>query len=131
MGYHHVDAAALDQWDDRPADVRSISAAAGLDYQDSKLGMRVYEAAPGEQLPLSYHYHDVQVEAFYVLSGDLHVETPEGEFVVGPDEAFVVEPGNPHRAYNPAEADGSVRTLAVGAPTAADGNEFEPGDADV
>lgn len=126
MGYHHVDPAELEQWDDRPADVRSISAAAGLDYQDSKLGMRVYEADPGEQLPLTYHSHEVQVEAFYVLSGELHVETPEGEFVVGADEAFVVHPGNPHRAYNPSDAAAPVRALAVGAPTAADGQPYEP-----
>jgi mannose-6-phosphate isomerase-like protein (cupin superfamily) len=126
MGYHHVDPDALDQWDDRPVDVRSISAAAGLDYQDSKLGMRVYEAAPGQQLPLGYHYHDEQVEAFYVLEGTLHVETPEGEFEVGADEAFVVDPGSPQRSFNPADADASVRVIAVGAPTVDDGHMYEP-----
>lgn len=126
MGYHHIDPADLDQWDDRPADVRSISAAAGLDYQDSKLGMRVYEAEPGQQLPLGYHSHDEQVEAFYVLEGTLHVETPEGVFEVGADEAFVVEPGSPQRAFNPDEADGAVRVIAVGAPTVDDGHMYEP-----
>jgi mannose-6-phosphate isomerase-like protein (cupin superfamily) len=126
MGYHHVDPDALDQWDDRPVDVRSISDAAGLDYQDSKLGMRVYEAAPGQQLPLGYHYHDEQVEAFYVLEGTLHVETPEGEFEVGADEAFVVDPGSPQRSFNPADADASVRVIAVGAPTVDDGHMYEP-----
>jgi mannose-6-phosphate isomerase-like protein (cupin superfamily) len=126
MGYHHIDPAGLDQWDDRPADVRSISAAAGLDYQDSKLGMRVYAADPGQQLPLGYHYHDEQVEAFYVLEGTLHVETPEGEFEVAADEAFVVEPGSPQRAFNPADADARVRVIAVGAPTVDDGHMYEP-----
>jgi mannose-6-phosphate isomerase-like protein (cupin superfamily) len=126
MGYHHVDPADLDQWDDRPADVRSISAAAGLDYQDSKLGMRVYVAEPGQQFPLGYHYHDEQVEAFYVLEGTLHVETPEGEFEIGADEAFVVEPGSPQRAFNPEGADSSVRAIAVGAPTVDDGHMYEP-----
>jgi mannose-6-phosphate isomerase-like protein (cupin superfamily) len=126
MGYHHIDPADLDQWDDRPADVRSISAAAGLDYQDSKLGMRVYEAGPGQGLPLRYHYHEEQVEAFYVLEGTLHVETPEGEVVVGADEAFVIEPDSPQRAYNPAGADAPVRVLAVGAPTADDAKPYDP-----
>lgn len=126
MGYHHIDPATLDQWDDRPVDVRSVSAAAGLDYQDSKLGMRVYEAAPGEMLPLSYHYHDEQVEAFYVLEGELSVETPEGEFVVGTDEVFIVEPGNPQRAFNPAGASDSVRVLAIGAPSVDDAHPYEP-----
>ena len=126
MGYHHVDPAALDQWDDRPADVRSISAAAGLDYQDSQLGMRVYEAEPGQQLPLGYHYHDEQVEAFYVLEGTLHVETPEGKFEIEADEAFVIEPGSPQRAFNPDGATASVRVIAVGAPTVDDGHMYEP-----
>ena len=126
MGYHHVDPATLDQWDDRPADVRSLSAAANLDYQDAPLGLRVYEADPGQQLPLSYHYHDEQVEAFYVLEGTLHVETPEGEVTVAADEAFVVEPGNPHRAHNPADAETAVRVLAVGAPSADDAHPYDP-----
>ena len=126
MGYHHIDPDDLEQWDDRPADVRSISAAAGLDYQDSKLGMRVYGADPGQQLPLGYHYHDEQVEAFYVLEGTLHVETPEGEFEVGADEAFVVEPGSPQRAFNPDDATGRVRVIAVGAPPVDDGPMYAP-----
>jgi mannose-6-phosphate isomerase-like protein (cupin superfamily) len=130
MGYHHVDPATLDQWDDRPVDVRSLSAAAGLDYQDAPLGLRVYAADPGQQLPLTYHYHDEQVEAFYVLEGTLHVETPEGEVTVDADEAFVVEPGNPHRAHNPADAEAVVRVLAIGAPSAEDGHPYDPAEAD-
>lgn len=126
MAYHHVDPDTLEQWDDRPVDVRSISAAAGLDYQDAKLGMRVYDAEPGEQLPLSYHSHDEQVEAFYVLEGTLHVQTPDGELVVGADEVLVIEPGNPQRAFNPESADESVRVLAVGAPSADDAHTHEP-----
>jgi len=127
MGYHVVDPSGLEQWDDRDVDVRSISAAVGLDYQDAPLGLRTYEAGPGQQLPLSYHYHDEQVEAFYVLEGRLHVETPEGEFVVGTDEAFVAEPGSPHRAHNPADAEGRVRVLAIGAPSVDDAHPYEPG----
>ncbi len=128
MGYHLIDPDELDQWDDRPVDVRSISVAAGLDYRDAPLGLRIYEAEPGEQLPLRYHYHDEQVEAFYVLSGDLHVETPDEEVVVGTDRAFVVEPGNPHRAHNPSDAEGNVRVLAIGAPTADDAHTYDPAD---
>jgi mannose-6-phosphate isomerase-like protein (cupin superfamily) len=126
MTYHHVIPSELDQWDDRPADVRSLSAAAGLDHQDSPLGLRVYEASPGQQLPLGYHYHDEQTEVFYVLEGDLHVETPEAEFVIGADEAFVAHPGNPHRAHNPDDADASVRVFAIGAPTVDDAQPHDP-----
>lgn len=127
MAYHVVDPDDLDQWDDRPADVRSISAAADLDHQDAKLGMRVYEAAPGQQLPSTYHYHEEQVEAFYVVSGDLSVETPQGEFAVAAGEVFVAHPGNPHRAYNPDDAAEPVRVLAIGAPTVDDAVPHDPG----
>ena len=125
MGYHLVDPAELDQWDDRPADVRSLSVAAGYDYRDSKLGLRVYELEPGDQSALGYHYHDEQVEAFYVLDGTLHVETPEDEFVVEKDQALFVDPGSPQRAYNPDDADGAVRVLAIGAPTVDDAHMYE------
>lgn len=126
MAYHVVDPDELDQWDDRPADVRSISAAADLDYQDAKLGMRIYEVDPGQQLPTTYHYHEEQVEAFYVLSGNLTVETPEGELAVAAGEVFVAHPGNPHRAYNPDDADSPVRVLAIGAPTVDDAVAYDP-----
>lgn len=126
MGYHLVDLADLDQWDDRPTDVRSLSVAAGYDYQDSKLGLRTYELAPGEQSGLSYHYHDEQVEAFYVLEGTLYVQTPDKEYVVETDQVLFVDPGSPQRAYNPKEADSSVRVLAIGAPSVDDAHSYDP-----
>jgi mannose-6-phosphate isomerase-like protein (cupin superfamily) len=130
MGYHVVDPTGLDQWDDRDVDVRSISAAVGLDYEDAPLGLRTYEAAPGQQLPLAYHRHDEQVEVFYVLEGALHVETPDETFVVERDRAFVVEPGSPHRAHNPDDAEASVRVLAIGAPSVDDAHVYDPESAD-
>lgn len=126
MGYHLVDAENLDQWDDRPTDVRSLSVAAGYDYQNSKLGLRVYELSPGEQSGLTYHYHDEQVEAFYVLDGTLHVETPDQEYVVESDQALFVDPGSPQRVFNPESADGPVRVLAIGAPSVDDAQEYDP-----
>ena len=126
MGYHLVDPNDLEQWDDRPTDVRSLSVAAGYDYQDSALGLRVYELDPGEMSGLAYHYHDQQVEAFYVLSGSLHVETPDGDIVVEADQALFVDPGSPQRAYNPDDADAPVRVLAIGAPSVDDAHPYEP-----
>jgi mannose-6-phosphate isomerase-like protein (cupin superfamily) len=120
MGYHLVDPDDLDQWDDRPTDVRSLSAAAGYDYHDSKIGMRVYDLAPGEQPGLQAHYHEEQVEVFYVLEGQLHVETAEGEYAVERDQALFVDPTSPQRAYNPEDAEGTTRVLAVGAPSVED-----------
>jgi len=128
MGYHLVDPDDLGQWDDRPTDVRSLSVAAGYDYQDSKLGMRVYELAPGEQSGLAYHYHVEQVEAFYVLDGALHVETPDEAYVVEADQALFVDPESPQRAYNPEDAAEPVRVLAIGAPSVDDAEPYEPDD---
>ena len=128
MGYHLIDPAELEQLDDRPADVRSLSEAAGLTTRDDKLGLRIYEADPGEMVPLAYHYHDDQVEAFYVLSGELHVETPEQEYVVPANQALVVEPGSPHRAFNPDDAAGPVKVLAIGAPSVDDAHVYDPDD---
>lgn len=125
MGYHLVDADELGQWDDRPTDVRSLSVAAGYEYQDSKLGLRVYELSPGEQLGLRYHYHDEQVEAFYVLEGTLHAETRDEKVVVEPNQALFVDPGSPQRAYNPESVETPVRVLAIGAPSVDDGHEYD------
>lgn len=93
---------------------------------NSLLVSRVYELSPGEQSGLRYHYHDEQVEAFYVLDGTLHVETPDEEFVVEPDQALFVDPGSPQRAFNPESADGPVRVLAIGAPSVDDAPEYDP-----
>lgn len=128
MGYHLVDPDELDQWDDRPTDVWSLSIAAGYDYQDSKLGLRIYELAPGEQSSLRYHYHDEQVEVFYVLEGTLHVETPDNEYVVETDQALFVDPGSPQRAFNPDSADTATRVLAIGAPSVDDAHTYDPTD---
>lgn len=43
MGHHRIDTAELERRDDRPADVRSVSAAAGLDYDG---GPTVDDARP-------------------------------------------------------------------------------------
>lgn len=112
MPYHHLDPEALSPAPDYPCDRRSLSAPAGL----TTLNVAVYELAPGEDLARTYHSHEIREEAFYVLEGILHVETPEGEYEVGPEEAFVVEPTNPIRPYNPDDAEESVRVLGTGAP---------------
>lgn len=112
MGYHHTRPGSVESESGRSATRRSIGESLGLE----KLGVNLYDAAPGEQVPLKYHYHDEQEECFYVIEGELHVETEEGVYVVGTDELFVVEPGQPHRAFNPEDAGENVRMIAVGAP---------------
>jgi len=124
MEYQVIDVEGLPVTPGRDADRRSVSEAADL----SNFALNAFTADPGEAVPLAYHYHDEQEEAFYVLDGELHVETPEGEHVVGTDEAFVAEPESPHRAYNPADATDAVRVLAVGAPSVDDVHPYEPDD---
>lgn len=112
MGYHRIDPDDIEPDEGRSATRRSISSHLGL----SNLGLNLYEIAPGERAPIRYHYHTEQEEAFYVIEGELHVETEAGEFVVPAGELFVVEPNYPQCAYNPTDATAPVRMLAIGAP---------------
>ncbi|WP_018257290.1 cupin domain-containing protein [Halomicrobium katesii] len=112
MAYHQIDPDEIDATPDYPCDRRAVS-----DRVDtSLLHLARYTMAPGEQLPRVYHAHRQREEAFVVLSGTLHVETPDEAFVVPEGEVFVAEPESPHRAYNPADADGDVTVMGTGAP---------------
>jgi mannose-6-phosphate isomerase-like protein (cupin superfamily) len=116
MGYRVVDPDAVDAPADRPCEYRSLTDPAGLD----RMAVNVFRADPGEQVPLAYHYHETQEEAFYVVSGRLSVETPDGTYEVPEGTLFVADPESPHRAHNPADADGAVELVAIGAPPADD-----------
>ncbi|MFC7018159.1 MULTISPECIES: cupin domain-containing protein [Haloarcula] len=122
MVYHHLDPDDLPETADYPCDRRGISDAAEL----AVLHAATYEMVPGEQLPRTYHYHEVREELFYVCSGTLHVETPDGEYLVPAGEVFVAEPESPHLAYNPADAAESVKVLGVGAPKTDIALPYEP-----
>ncbi len=122
MGYHVIDPDELESDSDRPSDMRYVSEAAGLDH----LGLRVYHVAPGEDIPVSgLHYHDRQEEVFYVVEGELHVETPDETFVVGSGEFFVAEPKSPHRAYNDDTAPNDLTVIGMGAPPQNDGHVYD------
>ncbi|MFB6113264.1 MAG: cupin domain-containing protein [Halodesulfurarchaeum sp.] len=122
MGYHVISPDDLEPTPDRPSTQRAVSDEADLE----NFALNVYEAQPGEQIPLAYHLHTTQEEAMYVLDGTLTIETPEGDRVLGPDEVFIAEPGSPHRAYNPDDAEEPVRVIAVGAPRVDDAEPYEP-----
>lgn len=121
MGYRIVDLESIEPNPEFEADRRSIGRVVDLEH----VGLSRYLAAPGEQVPKRYHYHDTQEELFYVVRGELHVETPEKEFVVNEDEVFVAEPDSPHRAFNPSGASEDVLVIAIGAPDVADGHFYE------
>ncbi|ELY55050.1 cupin domain-containing protein [Natronolimnohabitans innermongolicus] len=116
MDYSVVDPDELEAVENRPCDLRRLSDAAGLEH----VAINRFRAEPGEQLPLAYHYHEQQEEAFVVTAGTLHVETPDGEFEVGEGELFAAQPESAHRAYNPDDADETLEVIAVGAPPAED-----------
>ena len=122
MGYHHLAVDDIEPTPDRPSIQRSISDAADLE----NAAVNLYQVAPGKDIPLAYHYHDNQEELFYVLSGTLAVETPDGTYDVDEDEVFVVEPDSPQRAHNPESATEPVRTLVVGAPAVDDVHPYDP-----
>ncbi len=122
MGYHHIGVDGIEPTPDRPCTRRSISEAAGLE----NVALNVYEPSPGESIPLAYHYHDKQEEVFYVLSGELSVETPEETYTVGVDEAFVVEAESPQRAYVDENVEEGARVLVLGAPAIDDVHPYEP-----
>lgn len=125
MSYHVVDPDGLEPAADHPCDRRSIDETVGL----ATLAATRYDIAPGEQLPRVYHAHEHREELFAVLEGRLHVETPEREYAVAAGEVFVVEPGSPHRPFNPGDADGPVRVLGVGAPRTDPAVPYEPEEA--
>ncbi|MCU4754025.1 cupin domain-containing protein [Halobacteria archaeon AArc-curdl1] len=121
MGYHTISPTDIAPFDAPGRDFRSISRALDLEH----LGLNHITAAPGEQLPMHYHAHETQEEAFYVIEGTLHVETPDSEYIVETGSLFVVEPGNYHRGYNPKDAAGPLEVLAVGAPSGKDATVYE------
>jgi uncharacterized cupin superfamily protein len=123
MGYTVVSPEEVRPDTDRPSEVRRLAEAAGL----SNVAVNVFRADPGEQIPRMYHYHDVQEEAFYVLSGTMLVETPEGTYRVESESLFTASPKSPHRAYNPSDGDDAIEVLAIGAPPVdGDANRYEP-----
>lgn len=124
MGYAVIDPAELPIADDgeREASRRSISDAVGL----GNLGAHLYEAGPGETIPLAYHYHEEQEELFYVVSGTLSVETPEELLTVEAGEVLVVEPDSPQRAHVAEDAKEPAAVFVIGAPSVNDANPYEP-----
>ena len=77
-------------------------------------GFNVYTVAPGERVPWGFHSHPRHEEVFYVLEGELTVDTADDPLTVEAGEALFVPPGHPNRAHNAGEE--VVRLVAVGAP---------------
>ncbi|MBP1987552.1 cupin domain-containing protein [Halolamina salifodinae] len=123
MGYRTVGTDEMEPAPDRPCELRRLTEAAGLEH----VALNRYSADPGEELPLTYHYHEEQEEAFFVIAGEIEVETPERTFELGADELFAVDAESPHRAYCPEDADETAEVLALGAPPVdGDARAYDP-----
>ena len=123
MPYTVVDPSSMEPRADIPGDHRFLEDAAEL----SSLSMQYVTAAPGESF-VPYHYHEEQDEVFFVLSGELHVRTPDREYSVPEGTFFVAPPSNPLQPYNPATADEPVKALIINAPMTDDYQPYEPTD---
>lgn len=86
-------------------------------------GFNVYVADPGELVPWGRHRHPDHEELFYVIEGEVVVETPNGEFSVSAGEAFFVPADAPNKAR--AVGESPARFIAVGAPKSVDGSIIE------
>ena len=123
MGYRVARSEELEPSGDRDCDMRRLTEAAGL----SNVAVNRFRPDPGQQLPLVYHYHDEQEEAFYVVEGRIEVETPEETYELAAGDLLAVDPGSPQRAYNPADADGPADVIAIGSPpVSGDAHKYEP-----
>lgn len=114
MDYQKVDP---DELPDAPSPTtrkKEIDEAVGA----TTFGCNLYEAEPGQQISMGYHYHPDHEELMYVIQGDLRFETPDGDYEVSAGEAFFVPMGAEQKGY--ARGDETARFLAIGAPKAED-----------
>lgn len=134
MGYELIDTGELAALEDREVECVEVSDhfVKPPEHEDGesqpqpsrgphRIGLRVYRAEAGEALGGldQMHYHEEQEETFYVVDGELAVETPEGTYTVQAGQALVIEPESPQRAYVPADASGA-HIVAIGAPSYTD-----------
>ncbi|SEO81865.1 Cupin domain protein [Halogranum amylolyticum] len=113
-GYRKVTVDDLPNTPNPTREKREVDEAVGA----AAFGFNVFRADPGERLPWGYHSHPEQEELFYVVAGELAVETPEREYHVEAGEAFFVPPDHPNCAR--AVGDESIEVIAVGAPKDSD-----------
>ncbi|ELZ33170.1 cupin domain-containing protein [Halorubrum tebenquichense] len=92
------------------ATMRPLTDALGL----TDVAVNYYELEPGDSFAFAYHSHEVQEEAFFVVSGVATFETADGPVDVGANEIVRFDRGEFQRGWN--RGDEPVRALAIGAP---------------
>ena len=97
--------------DVQPAAVmRKLTEPLGL----TDVAINYYELEPGDSFAFAYHSHEIQEEAFYVLSGTTTFETANGPVEVADGEVVRFGREEFQRGWN--YGDERVRALAIGAP---------------
>jgi len=107
---HHVRVADVENSIQPAAEMRKLTDALGL----TDFAINYYELEPGDSFAFAYHSHEVQEEAFYVISGTATFDTEDGPVEVGADEIVRFDRGEFQRGWN--RGDDRVRALAIGAP---------------
>lgn len=72
----------------------------------SQCHIAVVEIMPGKQ-SFSYHYHETDEEAFYIISGQGMIRTPNGEIPVKQGDCVLLPPGpqNAHSIRNTSDSE--------------------------
>ena len=66
--------------------------------------VEILRVAPGNA-PYCYHSHSAQWEFYHVISGTGSVRHQEGTTAVGPGDAFIFKPNEPHQLVNDGSED--------------------------
>lgn len=96
---------------------RRISEALGREPDSTDLMRRhpfdvEVQRIPAGAIPHRYHSHSAQWEFYYVLAGSGAVRHAVGQAAIGPGDAFLFKPGEPHQLLNDGDADLVVMVVA-------------------
>ena len=89
---------------------KGLTEALGCDPLSSDLNVRgpfdveILRIPPGQK-PYVYHSHSAQWEFYHVISGTGSIRHREGTTAIGPGDAFLFRPGEPHQLINHSAAD--------------------------
>lgn len=96
---------------------KQVSEALGRQPRSTDLNERhpfdleICRVPPGKAA-FPYHAHSAQWEFYLVISGQGNVRHAEGTTLVGPGDAFLFKPGEPHQISNPGPADLIFQVIA-------------------
>ena len=62
------------------------------------------------------HYHNIQTEIFYILSGECHIFINEVDYLAKPGDAFVCSPKDVHNLWNQSDLPFSLLVFKVNRP---------------